>query len=150
MYLNFKDLQETEDEKIDEPKAKHYELTELEAMAVVRQVLTYTSLGDKWWHIRDLNLDDGRILAAVTFEETHHRHSDMHFSKELVLGKTQIVLIVTVSLRNPGVEVRQQYIVTATMGRLPATEVIKRLQEAFDEALTGKSNAKKTVAGVAA
>jgi hypothetical protein len=141
-FLALKDLQDIADDKIDEPKPKHYKLTELEAMATIKEMLTYTSLGDRWWHIKDLNLDDGRLLAVVSFEEEYGRFSDMHFSKERIVGKTQIVLIVKVQPREPGVTVKLRFVVSATSGRRPATAVIKSIQGILDDALTLRSESK--------
>jgi hypothetical protein len=39
-YLALKDVQDIVDEKIDEPEPKHYNLTELETMSTIREVLT--------------------------------------------------------------------------------------------------------------
>jgi hypothetical protein len=87
-----------------------------------------------------LSLDDGKLLAAVSFEEEYGRHSDIQFSKERILGKTQIVMIVNVRPRNPGVTVNLRFVVSATMGRLPATEVVKSIQQILDEALIKRQN----------
>ena len=139
-YLGFKDLQDLADEQIDTPEPKSYDLSELEAMAAIRETLTYTSLGDKWWHIRDLNLDDGRILASLSLEEEYSRYSDTHFSKERVLNKIQIVLIAEVAPRQLGVvKVRYRFVVSATMSRRSATEIVKSIQAVLDEALAARS-----------
>jgi hypothetical protein len=145
-YLGFGDLQSLLDEEIDTPQPKSYEISELDAMAAIRETLTYTSLGDRWWHIRDLNLDDGRLLAAVNFEDEHGRFSDMHFSKERIIAKTQIVLIVEVSRStSKHVSVRLRFVVTSTYGRKLATSVIKSMQQALDEALEKRAAKEKPI-----
>src|ERR1700709_2608741 len=119
-YLGFKDLQDLADEAIDSPQPKNYALTELEAMATIKETLTYTSLGDKWWHIRDLNLDDGRILAIVSFEDEYRRFSDVRFSKERILNRTQVVLMAEIAPRQLGVvKISYRFVVSAAMGRRP-------------------------------
>jgi hypothetical protein len=143
-YLGFCDLQALADEDIDTPEPKLYELSELEAMAAIKETLTYTSLGDRWWHIRDLNLDDGRLLAAVSFEDEYKRFSDIHFSTERIQAQTQIVLIAEVAKPISGrVSVRYRFVVTANYGRKTATSLIKSMQEAFHEALERRSAKKK-------
>jgi hypothetical protein len=151
-FLGFKDFQALADEQIDSPEPKSYDLSELEAMAVIRETLTYTSLGDKWWHIRDLNLDDGRILASVSLEEESGRYSDIHFSRERIISRTQVVLIAEVAPRSMGVlKVRYRFVVSAQMGRHAGTEVVKSMTAALDEALDKRVKSKKpaTEPGVA-
>ena len=145
-YLGFCDIQALADEDIDTPPPKLYELSELEAMAVLKETLTYTSLGDRWWHLRDLNLDDGRLLASVNFENEYKRFSDMHFSTERIRAQSQIVLIAEVTSPGAGrVSVRYRFVVTATYERRTATALIKSMQEAFHEALERRSAKKKPV-----
>lgn len=146
-YLGFGDIQAHFDENLDMPQAKNYrDLTELEAMAALRETLTYTSLGDKWWHIRDLNLDDGRLLAAVNFEDEYGRFGDLHFSRDRVVAKTQIVLIVELSQAlGSGTKVTYRFVVTTTYGRRNATALIKQMQDLFHEALEKRSAKKKAI-----
>lgn len=145
-YLGFADIQAVSDEAIDTPPPKTYDLTTLETMSVLRQTLTYTSLGDKWWHLRDMNLDDGRMLASVNFEDEYGRFGDLHFSRDRIVAKTQIVLVIEVK---PAVgaktSVLYRFVVTATYGRRSATALIKQMQETFHEALEKRSGQKKEI-----
>jgi hypothetical protein len=145
-YLGFADIQAVFDEGIDIPQPKTYDLTALEAMSVLRQTLTYTSLGDKWWHIRDMNLDDGRMLTSVNFEDEYGRFADVHFSKDRIVAKTQIVLVIEVKPAVGGkTSVFYRFVVTTTYGRRGATALIKQMQETFDEALEKRSAQKKEI-----
>ena len=135
-YKFFDDIIKAEYSKIDNPPARLYPLNTLEALGGIKDVLTHTKLGDRWWSQRDISMEKMTVLYEMKWED------DYTAGQNRMIERRQVVLFGKVLSEGSGCRVELHYTVESRFNRNTANDLIKHTTAAIESELSNLAAAK--------
>ena len=131
-WFAWKSCQEKLDEtheRMDHPELKLYPLNRVEVMGTVKDALTSMSIGDRWWHSKEINIDRGLMIYEMLWQ-------DEPGNKKKVSDRKQVVLVAQVRQESLGNCLELNYTVHSQCNRNTANELITYTTQTIDRELS--------------